>query len=97
MEALWQPTGSLPRLQNRMESWGKAMTKISSQKESKFKLFGILFSKQKGNIYLKFAKPIILGAAWYFDSPKYYCNYQGNDKSIWFGENRDAKWIWEVQ
>jgi hypothetical protein len=46
-----------------MEPGGKAMTKIRSQKESKFKLFGILFSKQKGNIYLKFAKPLILGAA----------------------------------
>jgi len=40
---------------------GKAMTKTQSQKELKFKLFGILFSKQKGNIYLKFAKPIMLG------------------------------------
>jgi len=39
------------------------MTKIRSQKELKFKLFGILFLKQKGNIYLKFAKPIILGGA----------------------------------
>jgi hypothetical protein len=36
------------------------MSKNKSQK-SKFKLFGILFSKQKGNIYLKFAKPVILG------------------------------------
>jgi len=39
----------------------KKMTKNHSQKVSKFKLFGIQFSKQKGNIYLKFAKPIILG------------------------------------
>ncbi len=73
------------------------MTKTQSQKELKFKLFGILFSKQKGNIYLKFAKPIILGGAWYFDFSKYYCHYQGNDKTIWFGENRDEKWIREVQ
>jgi len=97
MEALWYATGSLPRVQNRMEWGGKAMTKIGSQKESKFKLFGILFSKQKGNIYLKFAKPIILGGAWYYDSSKYYSNYKGNDKSIWFGDNRDEKWIREVQ
>jgi len=34
------------------------MPQIKSQKEIKFKLFGILFSKQKGNIYLKFEKPI---------------------------------------
>jgi len=37
------------------------MSKNKSQKELKFKLFGILFSKQQGNIYLKFAKPVILG------------------------------------
>ncbi len=36
------------------------MTKKKFQKELKFKLFGILFSKQKGNIYLKFEKPMVL-------------------------------------
>ena len=40
--------------------WGKRMSKNKSQKELKFKLFGILFSKQKGNIYLKFEKPMVL-------------------------------------
>ena len=34
------------------------MPQIKSQKEIKFKLFGIWFSKQRGNIYLKFEKPI---------------------------------------
>ena len=37
----------------------KKMLKIKSQKEQKFRLFGILFSKRKDNIYLKFAKPVI--------------------------------------
>jgi len=40
------------------------MSKNKIQNASKFKLFGILFSKQKGNIYLKFAKPVILGGVW---------------------------------
>jgi len=35
------------------------MMNSKKEKELKFKLFGILFSKQNGNIYLKFAKPII--------------------------------------
>ena len=38
----------------------KKMSKIKSQKEQKFRLFGLLFTKRNGNIYLKFAKPIIL-------------------------------------
>jgi hypothetical protein len=37
----------------------KKMSKIKSQKEQKFRLFGLLFTKRKGNIYIKFAKPII--------------------------------------
>ncbi len=36
------------------------MTKKKFRKQLKFKLFGILFSKQKGNIYLKFEKPMVL-------------------------------------
>jgi len=38
------------------------MSQIKSQREIKFKLFGMLFSKQKGNIYLKFEKPIYFEA-----------------------------------
>lgn len=37
----------------------KKMSKIKSQKEQEFRLFGLLFTKRNGNIYLKFAKPII--------------------------------------
>ncbi len=36
------------------------MSKNKSQKKLKFKLFGMLFSKQKGNIYLKFENPMVL-------------------------------------
>ncbi len=79
-----------------MVSGGKAVTKIKSQKELKFKLFGMLFSKRKGNIYLKFAKPIILGGAWYYDSPKYNYHYQGNEKAIRCGASNDTKGIRKV-
>ena len=36
------------------------MSKNNSQKKLSFKLFGILFSKQKGNVYLKFEKPMVI-------------------------------------
>lgn len=38
----------------------KKMSKTKYQKKDKFRLFGVLFTKNKGNIYLKFAKPVIL-------------------------------------
>ncbi len=59
----------------------KKMSKIKSQKEQEFRLFGLLFTKRNGNIYLKFAKPIILRGDWY-DSQKYPNSYQGNDQTI---------------
>jgi len=37
----------------------KKMSKIKFKKEQKVRLFGLLFTKRKDNIYLKFTKPII--------------------------------------
>ncbi len=59
----------------------KKMSKIKSQKEQEFRIFGLLFTKRKGNIHLKFAKPIIPRHDWY-DSRKYQNSYQWNDQTI---------------
>ena len=59
----------------------KKMSKIKSQKEQEFRMFGLLFTKRKGNIYLKFAKPIIPRGVWH-DSQKYQNSYQRNDQTI---------------
>jgi hypothetical protein len=36
------------------------MSKNNSQKKLNFKLFEILFFKQRGNVYLKFEKPMVM-------------------------------------